>query len=573
MKRFVLVALLLVLVAGAFQAGSWYSSREAVQPTAAGSRKVLYYVDPMNPTHTSDKPGIAPCGMPMEPVYADEDSASQGPLPLGTVNVSPARQQTIGVRVSPVAKIPGTYTLRVLGRVVPNENTVYRLNAGIDGFIREVSAAAIGDFVKKDQVLATFSAPSSINVIQTYILNLGAAERAKQAAAQRSVEAQSAPLAAANIQQRVDQLQNMGMSLLQIEEIQRTREVPQIIKILAPANGIILASNVYPALKFDRGAEFYQIADLSRIWVLADVPESEARYVRPGTNAKVLLPRQRRYFTAKVTSALPQADKASPVLKVRLEVDKPGFSLKPDMMVDVEFPVSLPAALAVPEDAVLDSGLKKTVFVDVGNGSFEPRQVETGWRLGDKVEIVKGLTEGERVVISGNFLIDSESRIRTAAAGMQAAMHGQHAHGHHAPAHEHLGQRAQDPVCLMEVDAGKAKAAGLSSEYGGKTYYFCMAECKQKFDRNPGGFLGKTAEGEKTKASQHVHGLDTSAPQQAHGNDEPAPPHAHGRDASAQEHAHHHDAPGPEHTHGHDAPAPDHAHGHNTPAHEHPMKN
>jgi membrane fusion protein, copper/silver efflux system len=104
---------------------------------------------------------------------------------------------------------------------------------------------------------------------------------------------------------------------------------------------------------------------------------------------------------------------------VRLELDNPGYALRPDMFVDVEFPVTLPAALAVPADAVLDSGRKKTVFVDRGNGFFEPRQVETGWRIGDRIEITKGLMAGERIVVSGTFLIDSESRMKAAAAGMQ----------------------------------------------------------------------------------------------------------------------------------------------------------
>ena len=141
--------------------------------------------------------------------------------------------------------------------------------------------------------------------------------------------------------------------------------------------------------------------------------------------------------------------------------------LRPDMFVDVEFPVKLPPALTVPVDAVLDSGLRKTVFVDRGNGFFEPRQVETGWRMGDRVEIVKGLMPGERIVISGTFLLDSESRMKMAAAGMSAKAEA---------------RAAKDPICGMNVDESKAKAAGRISEYGGKTYYFCADHCKQQFD-------------------------------------------------------------------------------------------
>jgi YHS domain-containing protein len=140
------------------------------------------------------------------------------------------------------------------------------------------------------------------------------------------------------------------------------------------------------------------------------------------------------------------------------------------MLVDVEFPITLPPALTVPSDALLDSGIKKTVFVDRGNGFFEPRQVETGWRLGDKVEITKGLMASEQIVVSGNFLIDSESKMKMAAAGMHGRTDG---------------LRTKDPVCGMDVDPKNSKGAGLFMEHGGKSYYFCMAECKQEFEKNP----------------------------------------------------------------------------------------
>ena len=175
------------------------------------------------------------------------------------------------------------------------------------------------------------------------------------------------------------------------------------------------------------------MADLSRVWILADLFENESQYIKPGARVQVTLPHQRKTFQATVSKILPQFDAASRTLKVRLETDNPGFVLRPDMFVDVELPISLPPAISVPADAVLDSGLRKTVFVDRGNGFFEPEKVETGWRIGDRVEIVKGLQPGERIVVSGNFLIDSESRLELAAAGM-------------------YGTLSKDPVCGMEAD-------------------------------------------------------------------------------------------------------------------------
>jgi Cu(I)/Ag(I) efflux system membrane fusion protein len=413
----------LLLFAGAFLAGSRYSRPRTAASPAPEARKVLYYGCPMHPAFRSDKPGTAPCcGMNLEPVYAGGSSATPGAGALpssspGSAPMDPGKQQVIGIRVSPVERVSGTYPLRLFGRVVPDEARVHRLNAGIEGFIRQVYAVTTGSQVKKDQLLATFSAPNAQGIIQTYILNLGASDRFRQAAAEGSVEAQSVPAANANVQQRVDQMQNMGVSALQMEEIKKARQVPSEIKILSPVDGFVLSRNVSPGLKFDRGMEWYRIADLRRVWVLADVFENEARFLRPGVRAQLSLPGERKTLPARVAEILPQFDPATRTLKVRLEADNPGYVLRPEMFVDVELPFAFAPTIAVPVDSVLDSGLKKTVFVERGEGVFEPRQVETGWRFGDRVEIVKGLTPGERIVVSGTFFLDSESRMKAGFPG------------------------------------------------------------------------------------------------------------------------------------------------------------
>ena len=220
---------------------------------------------------------------------------------------------------------------------------------------------------------------------------------------------------------------------LQIKEIESTRVFAENITIRAPAPSFIIARNVSPGQRFEKGTEWYRLADLSRVWILADLYENEAQYIRPGEKVQVTYPYQKKTFQATVSQVLPQFDPTTRTLKVRLEMDNPDFALRPDMFVDVEFPITLPATVSVPVDAVLDSGLKKTVFIERGNGYFEPRKVETGWRLGDRVQILKGLEPGEKIVVSGNFLIDSESRMKLAAAGM-------------------FGEVSQDPVCSTYVD-------------------------------------------------------------------------------------------------------------------------
>ena len=422
MKKALYSSLLLAAVITAFLVGSRFGGGRAITSTATETRRVLYYVDPMHPAYRSDKPGIAPdCGMQLDPVYADGQfvSANAGSytssLPTGSVQIDPAKQQLFGVRVDAVEKTAATYNVRLLGRVVPDEGRVYKLNAGIDGFIQDVSAATTGSFVRKDQMLATFSSPNATMTIQTYILNVGAEERFKKSAAEGSVEGQSLAAANANIQIRTQQLQNLGMSLLQMEEIKRTRQFPDNIKIVSPVDGFVVARNVSPGQKFERDAEWYRIADLRRVWVVADVFESDAQYLKPGVQVWVNLPNQNKSFQGKVSNVLPQFDPATRTLKARIEVENNGYVLRPDMFVDVALPVALPRTIAVPAGAVLDSGLKKTVFVERGEGLFTPRAVETGRRFDERVEILQGLDPGERIVVSGNFLISSESRMKEAA--------------------------------------------------------------------------------------------------------------------------------------------------------------
>jgi membrane fusion protein, copper/silver efflux system len=217
----------------------------------------------------------------------------------------------------------------------------------------------------------------------------------------------------------------MGES--QIEAIGRTRTLTDQIEMASPTSGVVIARNLYPGQRFDRATEFYKIADLSRVWILADVYENERRYLRRGAEAKVRSSNYGMTFSAKVSDVPPIFDPAARTLKVRLEAENPGQILRPDMFVDLEVPVELPPGIAVPMDAMLDSGLKKIVYVDTGNGVFHAREVEAGWRHDGQVEIVKGLIPGERIVTSGTFLLDSESRMKAAGA----AIYGETSEGSH----------------------------------------------------------------------------------------------------------------------------------------------
>lgn len=463
--------------------------------------KVLYYVDPMHPAYRSDKPGIAPdCGMQLVPVYAYQtNKISEKAASPAAITLTAQQRQIAGVRVSAAEKKSGTNKLRLFGRVAVDESRLFRVNAGIEGYIQSVAEVTTGSFVKKDQLLATFSAPSATMTLQTYLLNLGAEDRYTAAAAASSPEAQSLGSTNANIQQRSQQLHNLGMSSIQMQEIRKTRQVPEFINILAPGSGIVVARNVSPGLKFDRGAEWFRIADLSRVWIIANVTGTDVGYVHPGVRAQVSVPNQNKSFPAIISDVLPQVDPTTGVMKVRLEADNPGFVLRPDMFVDVVVSVVLPSRIMVAHDAVFDTGLKKTVFVERSEGMFEPREVETGARFEDSVEIVKGLQPGERIVVSGNFLLDSESRLRNPEASGTALLAGsQDKTGTAAEfaktelatkSSSTKAQHAKDPKCGMELDPAKALSAGLTANHNGTTYYFCSKGCKEEFLANPEKFL------------------------------------------------------------------------------------
>ncbi len=553
MKKPIAFLLLALLVGGAFLAGFWTSQRRVV-PSQGGAQgpRVLYYVDPMNPAHTSDQPGRAPCGMPMEPVYADEGEGPAGSavrfLPAGSVRITPERQQLIGVRVEKAERTLQGHSVRTLGRVAPEENRTYAVNAGDDGWVWKVVGGTTGSVVQKDQLLATIYNYAFLSRQQQYLYALDFEQRRQrpwgqpavpQSAGEPQGPAQSTsgahgspghgpapPMGPASMiptapgsdmmsgssvvysvrdQLSVARLElfNLGVSEHQLQEIGRARQITLELEVRSPATGIVVARSITPQSKFTRGTELFRIADLSRVWILTDVFEREAPHVKPGVPVRVSLPHQGKVFRATVSDVPPVFDPVSRSYKVRLEAENPDLELRPDMVVDVEFLLHLPEALTVPADAVLDTGRARTVFVSVGDGYFEPRMVETGRRFAGRVEILSGVMPGEAIVVSGNFLVDSESKMRMAASGM-------------------LGPQEKDPVCGMPVSPAQARRTGHVSEREGQVHFFCSEPCRLEFDKRPvhhvsEGVVAMPAPGQGSHAAglEHAHGGHGAVP--AHG--------------------------------------------------------
>jgi len=417
--------------------------------------------------------------MRLEPVYAGGGSEAPDPpnaAPLG-MRISLDRQQIIGVKVAEVNVSPTSHLIRLSGRIALDETRVLRVTTALDGWIRGVGPAVTGNMVEKDELLATFYSRNFLTAQQTYLYALNTMDRFKEKESAEQLELTKAQIRAAE-----ENLESMGMGDTQMREIASTRQIARDIEVRSPIAGLVLARNAFVGQRFDRGVELFQIADISHVWVLANLLGDETRYVRPGQAARIILPGQTKALAARFTGALPQFDAASRTVKARLELENPGEALRPDMFVEIEFPVTMPLAISVPAGAVIDSGRAQTVYVTKGDGYFQPRMVQTGWRLGDRVEIVKGLTAGEQIVVSGNFLLDSESRMRMTGGQGDGGTRAQ-------------GDTVTDPLCGMEVNP--AKTAGRS-EYKGKTYYFCSDYCKREFDKNPEVALSK-------KASQARH--------------------------------------------------------------------
>ena len=463
-------------------------------------RRVLYYVDPMHPAYRSDKPGVAPdCGMQLEPVFAESannlpPSSSPTQLSAGAVRIDGATQRSVGIHLAQVEKNVVTRTIRVVGRVVPEDTRTYRINSGVDGFIRETYNDSVGMLVKKNQKLATYYAPDFLSVASGFLTAVQGLPGSVHKDGARTV-----PFPGALAKQGVsspegyaDRLRNLGMSDEQIERMANDHQLPETIDVVAPANGFILARNISPGQHFTRDIEFYRVADLSQVWVVAEVSAQEAPYLRPEGPAKVILKDEGRELSARITDSLPQSETGGGTIKLRLEVNNPKFILRPEMLADVELPVRLPSAVTVPLDAVVDSGGHARVYVENGEGIFEPREVETGWRSSEQVEILHGVQPGERIVVAATFLVDSESRLKTPASSAALAAEKPAA----MPEPMASSRTVKDPSCGMPVDPAKAATAGNTLAYHGATYYFCSSKCKQAFRDDPTRSEGKRLGGD-----------------------------------------------------------------------------
>lgn len=372
-------------------------------PATQNSGRVLYYHDPKQPGYRSDRPGINPeTGNDLVPVYAQPAA--------GLVMIPAEKQQWIGLKTGTAEMHSAVETIRMNGRVAVDETRIVRVQTRFEGWIDKVHVDFTGRFVKMGEPMLTLYSPELMASQQEYLL----ARRARETLSHSMVAGVAAHITSLAEAARTRLEQRWGLDEDSIAQLEKTGQAQRTTTIYAPSSGFVLSRNAFPNQMVKPDMELYTLADLSHVWIYADVFESDMADVRLGQIAFVepaYAPG--RKFRARVTYILPQVDPQTRTLKVRLEADNPDLSLRPDLFMNVEFPVARPARLSVPEDAVIDTGTSQVVYVDLGEGKFEPRRVEAGERYDGRVEILDGLRPGERIVISGAFLVDSESRMRS----------------------------------------------------------------------------------------------------------------------------------------------------------------
>ncbi len=382
------------------------STPTAAQGTASKDRKVLYWKSSMSPGEIHDKPGKDSMGMDLVPVYEGEAAA-------GSIQIDPVVEQDMGVRVDTVKRGPLAKTVRTVGFVDYDETTLTVVTTKVDGWVEKLYVNQTGAQVHEGEPLFELYSPALFSAQEEYL------------AALRNLQKKDMPLiprsrgdSEALVRDARTRLEYFDISPGQIAELERTGTVRKTLTIRAPFTGIVTQKNVVKGQRIMAGMEVFRIGDLSTVWVIAKVYEYDLPYVRLGQEAFMTLDYlPGRTFRGRVTYVYPYLDAKSREVSARMEFHNPGYELKPGMYATVTL-VSQVAddATLVPDVAVIDTGTRSVVFVMPKPGHFEAREVTIGRRAErNELEVLSGLEPGETVVVSGQFLLDSESRLREAA--------------------------------------------------------------------------------------------------------------------------------------------------------------
>lgn len=391
---------------------------------AKAERKIKYWQAPMDPTYIRKEPGKSPMGMDLVPVY--EDEATTG----GGIQIDPVTTQNMGVRTEAVLRRDLSRTVRTVGLVTYEEPKQYSINSKIEGWVERLHVNQEGQAVKKGQPLMEIYSPELVAAQQEYLLAVQNGKRLGQSPFAEIGEGAKRLLEASR-----NRLTYWDISEKQIGALEQSGEVRKTLTLYSPYSGVVTMKKVVEGMRVMPGEELLQVSDLSKIWVNADIYEYELPWVKVGQSAEVEMSfAPEKVLKGKISYIYPYLEGETRTAKARIELPNPGFELKPDMYANIRISTgAVKGALAIPINAVLNSGKGQTVFVAQGEGRFEPRVVKTG--VSDEsgfVQVLTGLSEGDAVVISAQFMLDSESKLREAIQKMTEPKTEEH--------QEHQGQ-------------------------------------------------------------------------------------------------------------------------------------
>ncbi len=383
-------------------------------------KKIKYWVAPMDPTYIRDEPGKSPMGMDLVPVYQEEGEEKE---PTSTIRIDPVTIQNMGVRLARVQRKPLIKYIRTYGTVTYNETRIYTVNTKFNGWIEKLYVDFEGTQVRKGQRLFDIYSPELVSAQEEFLLALqqhnslsNSSYPSIKEGAQRLLEASRT------------RLRYWDLTEGQIEKLGSSKKVRKTLTIYSPATGVVIKKNAFAGHYVKAGEHQYEIADLSKVWVDVDIYEYELPWVRQGMPAEMelsYLPGKR--FKGKVLYIYPYLEAKTRTGKLRLEFANPDYQLKPDMYANIYLKASIAEdSIVIPQEAVIDSGVRKVVFVALGKGKFQPREVKLGLEGNDdEYQVLNGLSEGEKIVVSAQFMLDSESRLREAIQKMLEARKGE----------------------------------------------------------------------------------------------------------------------------------------------------
>lgn len=356
-------------------------------------RHKTYYC-PMHPEYKSDKPGSCPiCGMDL--IELEEKKIQSA------IHISPEKQQMIGVKFSEVRKIDLIKEIRTVAKFEYNEKNIFIYSLKFSGWIEKLYANFTGKYVRKDETLFEIYSPDVVSAQEEYLSVLRLAEN-KTGDFEEILQKAKRRLLWWSIPEDV------------VKEIEKTKEPKRAIPMKSPWSGFIIEKNIFEGKFVEAGENIFKIADISEIWAICDIYESDIQFIKIGTPVLITTSYSNKRFYGKVSFIYPSIDPQTRTVRIRVDISNKDFEVKAEMFGEAYIRVHLGQRLAIPESAVLDTGTKKIVFVDLGNGYIEPKEIETGERASGYIEVKNGLEELERVAESANFLINSESKLQEA---------------------------------------------------------------------------------------------------------------------------------------------------------------